>query len=61
MGSNQYVVHPEDVESYSPLNHEDTVNRRLIGNQNVGAQQLEVVLGVIKKGGGSWDSKANGF
>jgi quercetin dioxygenase-like cupin family protein len=53
MGSNAYVVRPEAVKSYSPLNHAATVNRRLIGRENVGARQLEVVLGVVGKGGGA--------
>ena len=38
---------------YSPANHDDTVNRRLVGKENVGATQLEVVLGMVAKGGGA--------
>lgn len=53
MGSNRYVVRAEDVAPYSPQNHDGTVNRRLIGPENVGARQLEVVLGVVRKGGGA--------
>lgn len=51
--STRYVVRQNDVKPYSPLNHEETVNRRLIGRDNVGAQQLEVVLGVVAKAGGA--------
>lgn len=49
----RYVVRFGDVTPYSPANHEDTVNRRLIGRENVGAGQLEVVLGVVARGGGA--------
>ena len=53
MSFNSYVVRHDSVKSYSPLNHEDTANRRLIGRENVGARQLEVVPGVVTKGGGA--------
>lgn len=49
----RYVVRRDEAEPYSPANHEETVNRRLIGRENVGARQLEVVLGVVTKGGGA--------
>jgi quercetin dioxygenase-like cupin family protein len=49
----QYVVRAGEAKPYSPANHEETVNRRLVGRENVGAQQLEVVLGVVTKGGGA--------
>lgn len=48
-----YFVRPDDVPAYQPANHTGTVNRRLIGSQNVGARNLEVVLGVIEKGKGA--------
>lgn len=53
MSFRAYVVRQDAVTPYSPLNHEDTVNRRLIGRENVGAQRLEVVLGMVAKGGGA--------
>lgn len=53
MTTRTYVVRPESVPAYSPANHAETVNRRLIGRDNVGARQLEVVLGVARKGGGA--------
>lgn len=49
----RYVVRRDEATPYSPANHEETVNRRLVGRENVGARQLEVVLGVVTKGGGA--------
>lgn len=49
----RYFVRPEDVLPYRPANHTGTVNRRLIGADNVGARNVEVVLGVIEKGKGA--------
>lgn len=49
----QYVVRAGEAKPYSPANHEETVNRRLVGRENVGAKQLEVVLGVVTRGGGA--------
>ena len=48
-----YVVRPGDVAPYHPANHTGTVNRRLIGRDNVGAKNVEVVLGMIEKGKGA--------
>ena len=52
----RYFVLATDVKPYSPANHSGTVNRRLIGQENVGARQVEVVLGVIEKGHGALPS-----
>lgn len=49
----RYFVSESDAPPYSPANHSDTVNRRLIGPENVGAKSIEVVLGTIGKGGGA--------
>jgi quercetin dioxygenase-like cupin family protein len=49
----RYFVRPQDVPPYHPANHTGTVNRRLIGAGNVGASQVEVVLGIIEKGKGA--------
>ena len=49
----RYFVQEADVPSYHPANHTGTTNRRLIGSANVGATQLEVLLGVIEKGKGA--------
>src|SRR3989454_7082490 len=53
MSPSPYVVRQDAVTPYSPLNHEATVNRRLVGRDNVGARQLEVVVGVVARGGGA--------
>ncbi|MHC5655977.1 cupin domain-containing protein [Stappia sp.] len=50
---NRYFVREADVRTYSPANHSGTVNRRLIGRETVGAEQLEVVLGTIEQGQGA--------
>ena len=49
----RYFIRADDVTPYHPANHTGTVNRRLIGPDNVGASNLEVVLGVIEKGKGA--------
>jgi quercetin dioxygenase-like cupin family protein len=49
----RFFVRQDDVPPYHPANHVGTVNRRLIGPDNVGARNIEVVLGVIEKGKGA--------
>jgi quercetin dioxygenase-like cupin family protein len=49
----RYFVRQQDVPAYHPANHTGTVNRRLIGAENVGAKHIEVVLGVVEKGKGA--------
>ena len=53
MNRSRYFVRAADVPPYHPANHVGTVNRRLIGAENVGARKLEVVLGVVEKGKGA--------
>jgi uncharacterized RmlC-like cupin family protein len=53
MDAKTCIVRQDSVSPYSPRNHEGTVNRRLIGAENVGATRLEVVLGIVQKGGGA--------
>ena len=48
-----YFVRPDEVRAYSPANHTGTVNRRLIAPETVGAELMEVLLGVIEKGSGA--------
>lgn len=48
-----YLIKAGSVAGYSPANHRHTVNSRLIGRDNVGAQNLEVVLGVMERGPGA--------
>ena len=50
---NRFLVKADSVDAYFPANHTGTVNRRLIGPETVGAQQLEVVLGIVEKGKGA--------
>ena len=49
----RHIVRAENVEPYSPANHLETQNRRLIGPETVGAKNIEIVLGVVSKGGGA--------
>jgi quercetin dioxygenase-like cupin family protein len=49
----RFFVKANEVTAYSPANHTGTRNRRLIGPETVGAQQLEVILGVVEKGKGA--------
>jgi len=49
----RYLIRPETIAPYHPANHHGTANRRLIGPGNVGARQMEVVLGRLEKGGGA--------
>jgi quercetin dioxygenase-like cupin family protein len=49
----RFFVREHDVPPYHPANHIGTVNRRLIGPDNVGSRNIEVVLGVIEKGKGA--------
>lgn len=46
-------VRQEDVKPYSPANHSGTKNYRVISNQTVGAENMEVLIGVITKGEGA--------
>lgn len=48
-----YFVREQDVPGYSPKGHGGTLNRRLVGAENVGARNLEVVLGEIQPGEGA--------
>lgn len=51
--THRYLVRAGEAPAYSPANHTGTLNRRLIGAENVGARHLEVVLGVIERNGGA--------
>lgn len=52
MEKKRYFVAAADVRPYSPANHAETLNRRLIGPETVGAKNLEVVLGLVGGVGG---------
>jgi len=45
------IIIPQNLEPYHPEAHTTTTNRRLIGQETVGARKLEVVLGVVEPGG----------
>lgn len=45
-----YFIDPQTLPTYSPQQHEGTVNRRLVGRET-GAAHVEVVLGVVQPGG----------
>ena len=49
----RYFIRESDAPPYHPANHTGTTNRRLIGPDNVGAMNVEVVLGVIETGRGA--------
>ena len=48
-----YFVNIAELTGYSPANHTETVNKRVIGPETVGANQLEVVLGHVRKNTGA--------
>ena len=48
-----YFVNVAELTGYSPANHTETVNKRVIGPETVGANQLEVVLGHVRKNTGA--------
>ena len=48
-----YFVSQQSVTPYHPANHTGTINYRLIGPDTVGANNIEVVLGVVEKGKGA--------
>ena len=49
----KWIVRESEVAGYHPANHVGTLNRRLIGPENVGAKGVEVLLGTIDKGKGA--------
>ncbi len=53
MTRSRYFVHFDEVAPYHPANHTGTSNRRLIGRDNVGARQIEMLHGTIEPGRGA--------
>ena len=49
----KYCVRQSEVKPYSPANHVGTRNYRLIGPETVGAKQVEMLIGEIKRGKGA--------
>ena len=52
MAAHKYFIRGSDVEGFSPENHRGTVNKRLVAPDTVGAEHLEVVLGIVGDEGG---------
>lgn len=48
-----YFVKLSDTKAYSPANHTETVNRRIISPDTVGSKKLEILMGVATKGHGA--------
>lgn len=53
MTPKSYFVCPADVTPYHPANHVGTSNYRLISEGNVGAKNIEMILGVVEKNQGA--------
>lgn len=51
MDMKRMFIKPDELTAYSPPGHSGTSNRRLIGADNVGAKEFEVVLGDLAVGG----------
>jgi mannose-6-phosphate isomerase-like protein (cupin superfamily) len=49
----RYFIRAGETPGYHPANHTGTLNRRLIGRENVGATQIEMVHGTIEPGKGA--------
>ena len=47
----KYITRLEDVPTYTPPGHSQTVNRRLLGPGPSGSERFEVVYGQIEYGG----------
>lgn len=51
--SSRYFVRPSDLKPYSPANHVGTTNLRMIGAENVGARNIEMIHGTVEPGQGA--------
>lgn len=51
--SSRFHIRPGEIPGFHPANHARTLNRRLVGPQNVGATRMELILGTIERGGGA--------
>ena len=49
----RYFVRPSDLTPYSPANHVGTTNLRMIGAENVGARNIEMIHGTVEPGQGA--------
>jgi quercetin dioxygenase-like cupin family protein len=46
----KHIIHPSEAETYAPPRHKNTINYRLAGKGGMITENLEIVLGVLKKG-----------
>jgi quercetin dioxygenase-like cupin family protein len=53
MTRSRFHIRQADVAPYSPANHTGTKNYRLIGQDTVGAKQVEMLIGEIERGQGA--------
>lgn len=53
MTRSRFHIRQADVAPYSPANHTGTRNFRLIGQDTVGAKQVEMLIGEIERGQGA--------
>jgi quercetin dioxygenase-like cupin family protein len=51
--ASRYFVRPGELTPYSPANHVGTVNLRMIGRDNVGARNIEMIHGTVEPGQGA--------
>jgi quercetin dioxygenase-like cupin family protein len=50
MKRRQYIINPSEAETYVPPLHKQTLNYRLAGKGGLQTENLEIVLGLLKKG-----------
>lgn len=50
MKKRKHVIHPSEAEVYTPPRHKNTLNYRLAGKGGIITENLEIVLGMLKKG-----------
>ena len=53
VAKSKYLVRQSDVTPYSPANHTGTKNFRMIGPETVGAKQVEMLIGELRRGKGA--------
>ena len=49
----KYVIEPGESFQYTAYGHKGVTHRRLIGEENVGAKHMEVLVATIEAGGGA--------
>ncbi|GGJ99192.1 hypothetical protein GCM10007063_21800 [Lentibacillus kapialis] len=46
----RYWIHESEIESYIPLNHELTYNKKVVGRKD-GINEVEMIIGEMEEGG----------